>query len=154
MGTWCFLHTQNLDLAFFTSDPVIWFQKINYFNNWNSIWRPPSVISVIYFGKLTHLLPTKLNNTEAQSIVPTDCYQSAIGVPMTVEILSIYLRAYSLHHNVLQTLQSIPLMTNGPLYPITQDSSCHGQHAMPRNPWSFPWPCIPSKSHYIWSGHT
>ena len=30
-----------------------------------------------------------------------------------------------------------PLMTNGPLYPITQDSSCHGQHTMPRNPWSF-----------------
>ena len=45
---------------------------------------------------------------------------------------------YSLHHNVLPTLQSIPLMTNGPLYPITQDSSCHGQHTMPRNPWSFP----------------
>ena len=54
--------------------------------------------------------------------------------------LSIYLRVYSLHHNVLPTLQSIPLMTNGPLYPITQDSSCHGQHTMPRNPWSFPWP--------------
>ena len=53
---------------------------------------------------------------------------------------SIYLRVYSLHHNVLPTLQSIPLMTNGPLYPITQDSSCHGQHTMPRNPWSFPWP--------------
>ena len=31
-------------------------------------------------------------------------------------------------------------MINGPLYPITQDSSCHGQHTMPRNPWSFPWP--------------
>ena len=54
--------------------------------------------------------------------------------------LSIYLRVYSLHHNVLPTLQSIPLMTSGPLYPITQDSSCHGQHTMPRNPWSFPWP--------------
>ena len=54
--------------------------------------------------------------------------------------VSIYLRVYSLHHNVLPTLQSIPLMTNGPLYPITQDSSCHGQHTMPRNPWSFPWP--------------
>ena len=53
---------------------------------------------------------------------------------------SIYLRVYSLHHNVLPTLQSIPLMTSGPLYPITQDSSCHGQHTMPRNPWSFPWP--------------
>ena len=52
--------------------------------------------------------------------------------------LSIYLVVYSLHHNVLPTLQSIPLMTNGPLYPITQDSSCHGQHTMPRNPWSFP----------------
>ena len=52
--------------------------------------------------------------------------------------LSIYLMVYSLHHNVLPTLQSIPLMTNGPLYPITQDSSCHGQHIMPRNPWSFP----------------
>ena len=39
--------------------------------------------------------------------------------------LSIYLRVYSLHHNVLPTLQSIPLMTSGPLYPITQDSSCH-----------------------------
>ena len=51
--------------------------------------------------------------------------------------LSIYLVVYSLHHNVLPTLQSIPLMTNGPLYPITQDSSCHGQHTMPRNPWSF-----------------
>ena len=55
-------------------------------------------------------------------------------------ILFIYLRVYSLHHNVLPTSQSIPLMTNGPLYPITQDSSCHGQHTMPRNPWSFPWP--------------
>ena len=54
--------------------------------------------------------------------------------------LSIYLRVYNLHHNVLPTLQSIPLMTNGPLYPITQDSSCHGQHTMPRNPWSFPRP--------------
>ena len=53
---------------------------------------------------------------------------------------TISLRVYSLHHNVLLTLQSIPLMTNGPLYPITQDSSCHGQHTMPRNPWSFPWP--------------
>ena len=52
--------------------------------------------------------------------------------------LTIYLVVYSLHHNVLPTLQSIPLMTNGPLYPITQDSSCHGQHTMPRNPWSFP----------------
>ena len=52
--------------------------------------------------------------------------------------ISIYLVVYSLHHNVLPTLQSIPLMTNGPLYPITQDSSCHGQHTMPRNPWSFP----------------
>ena len=52
--------------------------------------------------------------------------------------LSIYLVVYSLHHNVLPTLQSVPLMTNGPLYPITQDSSCHGQHTMPRNPWSFP----------------
>ena len=52
--------------------------------------------------------------------------------------LSIYLVVYSLHHKVLPTLQSIPLMTNGPLYPITQDSSCHGQHTMPRNPWSFP----------------
>ena len=52
----------------------------------------------------------------------------------------IYLRVYSLHHNVLPTLQSIPLMTNRPLYPITQDSSCHGQHTMPRNPCSFPWP--------------
>ena len=31
-------------------------------------------------------------------------------------------------------------MTNWPLHPITQDSSCHGQHTMPRNPWSFPWP--------------
>ena len=51
-----------------------------------------------------------------------------------------YLRVYSLHHNVLPTLQSIPLMTNGPLYPITQDSSCHSQHTMPRSPWSFPWP--------------
>ena len=54
--------------------------------------------------------------------------------------LSIYLRVYSLHHNVLPTLQSIPLLTNGPLYPITQDFSCHGQHTMPRNPWSFPPP--------------
>ena len=45
--------------------------------------------------------------------------------------LSIYLWVYSLHHNVLPTLQSIPLMTNGPLYPITQDSSCYGQHTMP-----------------------
>ena len=53
---------------------------------------------------------------------------------------SIYLSVYSLHHNVLPTLQSIPLMTNGPLYAITHDSSCHGQHTMPRNPWSFPWP--------------
>ena len=52
--------------------------------------------------------------------------------------LSIYLVVYSLHRNVLPTLQSVPLMTNGPLYPITQDSSCHGQHTMPRNPWSFP----------------
>ena len=52
--------------------------------------------------------------------------------------LSIYLVVYSLHHNVLPTLQSVPLMTNGPLYPITQDSSCHGQHTMPRNPWSYP----------------
>ena len=47
---------------------------------------------------------------------------------------SIYLRVYSLHHNVLPTLQSIPLMTNGLFYPITQDFSCHGQHTMPRNP--------------------
>ena len=54
--------------------------------------------------------------------------------------LSIYLRVYSLHHNVLPTLQSIPLMNNEPLYPITQDSSCHGQHTMSRSPWSFPWP--------------
>ena len=54
--------------------------------------------------------------------------------------LSIYLRVYGLHHNVLPTLQPIPLMTNGPLYPITQDSSCHGHHIMLRNPWSFPWP--------------
>ena len=60
-------------------------------------------------------------------------------------IVSIYLRVYSLHHNVLPTLQSIPLMTNGPLYPITQDSSCHGQHTMPRSPWSFPWP-VPHSS--------
>ena len=52
--------------------------------------------------------------------------------------LSIYLMVYSLHHNVLPTLQPIPSMTNGPLCPITQDSSCHGQHTMPRNPWSFP----------------
>ena len=37
-------------------------------------------------------------------------------------------------YNVLPTLQSIPLMTNGLLYPITQDFSCHGQHTMPRNP--------------------
>ena len=59
--------------------------------------------------------------------------------------LSIYLRVYSLHHNVLPTLQSIPLMTNGPLYPITQDSSCHGQHTMPQSPWSFPWP-VPHSS--------
>ena len=29
--------------------------------------------------------------------------------------LFIYLMVYSLHHNVLPTLQSIPLMTNGPL---------------------------------------
>ena len=59
--------------------------------------------------------------------------------------LSIYLRVYSLHHNVLPTLQSIPLMTHGPLYPITQDSSCHGQHTMPQSPWSFPWP-VPQSS--------
>ena len=52
--------------------------------------------------------------------------------------VSIYLVVYSLHHNVVPTLQSIPLTTNGLLYPITQDSSCHGQHTMPRNPWSFP----------------
>ena len=57
---------------------------------------------------------------------------------------SIYLRVYSLHHNVLPTLQSIPLMTSGPLYPITKDSSCHGQHTMPRNRWSFPWPVLHS----------
>ena len=37
--------------------------------------------------------------------------------------LSIYLRVYSLHHNVLPTLQSIPLMINEPLYSITQDIS-------------------------------
>ena len=53
-------------------------------------------------------------------------------------IYLVYLVVYSLHRNVLPTLQSVPLMTNGPLYPITQDSSCHGQHTMPRNPWSFP----------------
>ena len=29
-------------------------------------------------------------------------------------------------------------MINGPLYTITQDLSCHDQHTMPRNPWSFP----------------
>ena len=52
--------------------------------------------------------------------------------------LSIYLMVYSLHHNVLPTLQSIPLMTNGSLHPIIQDSSCNGQHTMPRNPWSYP----------------
>ena len=62
------------------------------------------------------------------------------GISSVTTNLSIYLRVYSLHHNVLPTLQSIPVMTNGPLYPITQDSSCHGQHTMPRNPWSFPWP--------------
>ena len=45
-------------------------------------------------------------------------------------LISIYLVVYSLHHNVLPTLQSMPLMTNGPLYPITQDSSCHGQHTI------------------------
>ena len=65
-------------------------------------------------------------------------FNSSLNSPMAMK--SIYLRVYSLHHNVLPTLQSIPLMTNGPLYPITQDSSCHGQHTMPRNPWSFPWP--------------
>ena len=54
------------------------------------------------------------------------------------QYLSIYLVVYSLHRNVLPTLQSVPLMTNGPLYPITQEFSCHGQHTMPRNPWSFP----------------
>ena len=48
------------------------------------------------------------------------------------------LMVYSLHHNVLPTLQSSPLMTNGPFYPITQGFSCHGQHTMPQNPWSFP----------------
>ena len=58
--------------------------------------------------------------------------------PISQTYLSIYLVVYSLQHNVLPTLQSIPLMTNEPLYPITQDSSCHGQHTMPRNPWSFP----------------
>ena len=65
----------------------------------------------------------------------------AIPVLVILVILdnvSIYLVVYSLHHNVLPTLQSIPLMTNGLLYPITQDSSCHGQHTMPRNPWSLP----------------
>ena len=29
-------------------------------------------------------------------------------------------------------------MINGLLYPITQHFSCHGQHTMPRIPWSFP----------------
>ena len=57
---------------------------------------------------------------------------------MILTTKSIYLVVYSLHHNVLPTLQSIPLTTNELLYPITQDSSCHGQHTMPRNPWSFP----------------
>ena len=62
------------------------------------------------------------------------------SLSVTCDHLSIYLRVYSLHHNVLPTLQSSPWMTNGPLYPITQDSSCHGQHTMPRSSWSFPWP--------------
>ena len=43
-------------------------------------------------------------------------------------------------HNVLQILQSIPLITNGPLYPIAQDSSCRGQHTMPGNHDHFQWP--------------
>ena len=65
--------------------------------------------------------------------------QRNLSVTTTSSIKSIiYLVVYSLHRNVLPTLQSVPLMTNEPLYPITQDSSCHGQHTMPRNPWSFP----------------
>ena len=75
------------------------------------------------------------------SVMGCDCDCMWLWRVVTVMgCLSIYLRVYSLHHNVLPTLQSIPLMTNGPLYPITQDSSCHGQHTMPRNPWPFPRP--------------
>ena len=71
-------------------------------------------------------------------------FKSNLSQYILLVYLSIYLRVYSLHHNVLPTLQSIPSMTNGPLYLITQDSSCHGQHTMPRNPWSFPWPVLHS----------
>ena len=73
----------------------------------------------------------------------------------------IYLMVYSLHHNGLSTLQDIPLMTNGPLYPITQDSSCHGQHTMPRNPsqiakfmgptWDPPGSCRPQDGPHVGS---
>ena len=77
---------------------------------------------------------------QAKAELPNKQFQSvfSLNTPLNLYHLSIYLVVYSLHHNVLPTLQSIPLMTNGPLYPITQDSSCHGQHTMPRNPWSFP----------------
>ena len=52
-----------------------------------------------------------------------------------------------LHHKVLPTLQSIPLMTNGPLYLIAHDSFCHDQHASPRSDNQFrivvfAWMCV------------
>ena len=103
-----------------SSDGFKYYYCTNYFNG---IWQSydASLIQVVRYP-CAHIYPL------GQAVLHVCSYHS------------IYLRVYSLHHNVLPTLQSIPLMANGPLYPITQDSSCHGQHTMPRNPWSFPWP--------------
>ena len=73
-----------------------------------------------------------------------------VSISLSLSIY-IYLMVHSLHHNVLPTLQSIPLMTNGPLYPFTQDSSCHAQNTMPRNPWSFPITCS-AELYFAWIG--
>ena len=107
---------------------------------WYSIQRNDWIIS----GSKIHFCMSQLVQAlQIYNIMPVNQWlidfrltKSVINYPQVI----FYLRVYSLHHNVLPTLQSIPLMTNGPLYPITHVSSCHGQHTMPRNPWSFPWP--------------
>ena len=120
---------------YYNSEIISWPQKI-IFSPWTDLIEPQQII--FRYSEVKVLLI--ISKIWVYQVNITFIIDPAIQVTPLLNAVIIYLRVYSLHHNVLPTLQSIPLMTNGPLYPITQDSSCHGQHTMPRSPWSFPWP--------------